>query len=463
MAIRRPSLSPGWSALVLFFVLFLPHSQASAETNSCWQALPGILSQIKDPLIPAKSFLITDYGAQSAGTNDSGEAIAKAVEACVKAGGGRVIIPAEGVFLSGPIRLGNNTELHLEKGAVLKFSTDPKRYLPSVATRFEGMDCLNYSPMILADHATNVAITGEGTIDGQADESNWMGWKGRKALQPGTQTEARSRLGKMNEEGVPPEKRVFGEGDFLRPDFIAFYHCSNVLVQGVSLRRPPMWTIHPLLCTNVTLRGLDIQTHGANNDGCDPESCRDLLIEKCTFTTGDDCIAIKSGRNNDGRRVNIPSSGIIVRDCIMHDGHGGVTIGSEISGGCHGIYVEHCTMDSPALACVLRIKSNAARGGKVSNIFVRDISVGTVKDSVLQIDLLYGKESGSGHNPVVENVRMSGITVADTPRILNVRGFPGATISGVSITDSIFGKVRKPDTVVGADVKITGCTIDREK
>jgi polygalacturonase len=447
--------------LVLNFAA-VPPSVASVKTDSGWENLPALLSRIKEPVIPAKEFSVTDFGAVPNSANDSGEAFSKALEACSKAGGGHVVVPA-GDYLIGPIRLGDNTDLHLDKGATLKFTTDSKRYLPAVPTRFEGMDCINYAPMILAEGATNVSITGQGTIDGQADDSNWLGWKGRKGPQPGTQTEARSRLGKMNEESVPPGQRLFGEGDFLRPDFLAFYHCSNVLIEGVHLRRPPMWTIHPLLCTNVILRGLDIETHGANNDGCDPESCRDLLIEKCTFTTGDDCIAIKSGRNNDGRRVNVPSEGIVVRDSTMHDGHGGVTIGSEISGGCRGVYVDHCVMDSPSLACVLRIKSNAARGGVVRDVFVRNVSVGTVKDSVLQIDMLYGKEKGSGDDPRVSNVSLSGITVANTPRILNVRGYPGASISDVRITDSTFRGLVKPDVLVDASVDIKDCTLDRVK
>src|ERR1019366_7220833 len=194
------------------------------------------------------------------------------------------------------------------------------------------------------------------------DDTSWLAWKGRKG---GTNNQniARKRLDTMNNEGVPVSQRVFGEGDFLRPNFIQFNRCQNVLIEGVHIRRSPMWEIHPLLCTNVTVRGVDIFSHGANNDGCDPESCCDVLIEKCVFDTGDDCIAIKSGRNADGRRVGVPSQNIIICDCTMRDGHGGTTIGSEISGGCRNVFVENCEMDSPELTCALRLKSNAMRGG----------------------------------------------------------------------------------------------------
>jgi unsaturated rhamnogalacturonyl hydrolase len=262
---------------------------------------------------------------------------------------------------------------------------------------------------------------------------------------------------------VPVEQRQFGEGFNLRPDFIEFNRCENVLIEGVHIRRSPMWELHPLLCTNVTVRGVDIFSHGVNNDGCDPESCRDVLIEKCLFDTGDDCIAIKSGRNNDGRRVNVPSQDIIIRDCTMRDGHGGVTIGSEISGSCCNVFVENCEMSSSNLACVLRLKSNAVRGGVLQNIFMRNVNVGLVKDSVLQIDFLYEEGANGVFNPVARNVVMENITVAQTPRVLNVRGFPAADISGVRIYNSTFKQIAKEDTVQDADVKLVDCVLESKK
>src|SRR5207302_355401 len=163
------------------------------------------------------------------------------------------------------------------------------------------------------------------------------------------------------EAGAPVDQRVFGDGHFLRPSFVEPYRCKNVLIEGVSISASPMWELHPTLCTNVTVRDVHINSLGPNNDGCDPESCRDVLIEGTTFQTGDDCIAIKSGRNNDGRRVNVPAENTIVRNCTMKDGHGGVTIGSEISGSCRNVFIENCKMDSPELDRALRFKSNAQR------------------------------------------------------------------------------------------------------
>ena len=428
---------------------------ASAE----WDQVPEILKRTVAPVFPAKDFVITDFGAVAGGTSDCTVAIAKAIQTCAEQGGGRVVVPA-GDFLTGAIHLRSNVELHLEKGATLKFSTDPKAYLPAVFTRFEGIECYNYSPLIYAFGESNVAITGEGTLDGQADDSNWLSWKGRKG---GTnnQNVARRRLDEMNNNNVPVEERRFGEGDYMRPNFIQFNRCRNVLVEGVRIRRSPMWEIHPLLCTNVTVRGVDILSHGANNDGCDPESCRDVLIEKCIFDTGDDCIAIKSGRNNDGRRVGVPSVNLVICDCTMRDGHAGTAIGSEISGSCSNVFVENCEMSSPNLVCALRLKSNAMRGGVLQNIFMRNINVGLVKDSVLQIDFLYEEGAKGVFDPIAKNVVMENIKVAHTPRVLNVRGFPAASISGVRIYNSTFKRVQKPDVVEDADVKLVDCHVEK--
>ena len=424
-----------------------------SPSEQAWAQVPKILQRIVEPKFPKRDFAITGFGAVAGGKTDCTAAIAKAIDACAKTGGGRVIVPA-GEFLTGAIHLQSNVNLHLEKNAVLKFSTDPKAYLPVVFTRFEGTECYNYSPLIYALGQKNVAVTGEGTLDGQADESNWWAWKN---------TAKRKELMKMSDDNVPVKQRQLGEGYDLRPAFIEFNRCKNVLIEGVHIRRSPMWELHPLLCTNVTVRGVDIYTHGANNDGCDPESCRDVLIEKCLFDTGDDCIAIKSGRNNDGRRIGLPAVNLVIRDCTMRDGHAGTAIGSEISGDCSNVFVENCEMSSPNLVCVLRLKSNSLHGGVIQDIFMRNVNVGLVKDSVLQIDLLYQNETNGIYNPVVRNIVMENIKVAHTPRVLNVRGYPAAEIRGVRIYNSTFKEIKKPDVVVDADVKLVNCSLEPAK
>jgi len=429
-----------------------------------WAQVPEILSRIYAPLIPGREFSIVDFGA--AAGKDSSEAIAKAIAAASEAGGGRVIVPA-GEYLTGPIHLKSKIELHLDGGATLKFKTDPKAYLPAVRSWFEGMECYNYSPLIYAYGAENIAITGEGVLDGQAANDNWWSWKGKKEYgwkegMPQQKT-ARDRLGKMVADGVPVEDRKFGEGDYLRASFIEPFRCKNVLIEGVRIKRSPMWELHPVLCTNVIVRGVHIETHGPNNDGCNPEACKDVLIEDTLFDTGDDCIAIKSGRNNDGRRIGIPTENVVIRRCVMKDGHGGVTIGSEISGGCKNVFVEDCTMDSPNLDRAIRFKSNAVRGGTVENIFVRNVKVGTVGDAALQIDFVYEEGAKGPHKPVVRNLVIENLTVANAKRVLDVQGFAGAEISRVRIHNSTFKGISQDDTVIEADVKLVDSTVERKK
>lgn len=430
-----------------------------------WSELPALLARIRPPAIPAREFSIADFGATGNGQTDSSAAIARAIAAAAAAGGGRVIVPA-GEYLTGPIHLQSRIELHLEGGATLKFKTDPSAGLPAVRTWFEGMECLNYSPLIYAFEAEDIAITGDGVLDGQADETHWWPWKGKKEYgwtsgQP-KQDAARKRLVKMVAEGTPVAQRTFGDGDYLRPSFIEPFRCRNVLIEGVRIRRSPMWELHPVLSTNVIVRGVQIVSHGPNNDGCDPEACRDVLIENTVFDTGDDCIAIKSGRNEDGRRLGAPAENIVVRGCTMKDGHGGVTIGSEISGGCRNVFVENCTMDSPNLDRVLRFKSNAVRGGTVENVFVRNVKVGTVGDAVLQIDFLYEEGADGPQRPVVRHVTVENLTVARAKRVLDVQGFPAAEISDVRLHHSTFAGLTQPDVVKDADVKLVDCTVSRK-
>jgi polygalacturonase len=441
------------------FLIALLAAPAVRADQSPWAQVPEILAHIQVPTFPDHDFVITNFGAVPDGKTDCSKAIARAIDACAQVGGGRVVVPA-GEFLTGAIHLKSDVELHLAAGATLEFNTDPREYLPPVFTRFEGMECWNYSPLIYAYGQTNIAVTGEGTLDGQADKTHWWLWKGRESRGAEARPAAGARLVQMVADGVPVAQRRFGEGDDLRPNFIQFNRCRNVLIEGVHIRRSPMWEINPVLCTNVVVRGVDIVSHGPNNDGCDPESCRDVLIENCRFDTGDDCIAIKSGRNNDGRRIGVPSADLVIRHCTMRDGHGGVTIGSEISGSCSNVFVEDCQMSSPNLACVLRLKSNAERGGIIRNIFLRNATVGRVADSVLQIDFLYEEGTNGPYHPVARNVVMENVTVHETPRVLNVRGFPGAEISGVRIYHSTFRQVEKPDVARDADVKLINCSVE---
>ncbi|EDY22270.1 glycoside hydrolase family 28 [Chthoniobacter flavus Ellin428] len=395
----------------------------------------AILAQIRSPEFPARDFSITDFGASP--NADSTEAIAKAITACHAAGGGRVTIPA-GVWLTGAVHLLGNVDLHLAKEATLRFVPEPAKYLPVVLTRYEGIECMNYSPLVYAFEQENVAITGAGTLDGSASSQNWWAWNERAPDKPALQAADRKQLDQQGADGTPVAQRIFGAGHFLRPSFIEPYRCKNVLIEGVTIVNSPMWEIHPTLCTNVTVRGVTVHSLGTNNDGCDPESCHDVLIEDCTFQTGDDCIAIKSGRNNDGRRVGVAAENIIIRRCTMKDGHGGVTIGSEVSGGVRNVFVSDCQMDSPRLDRAFRFKSNAVRGGEIENIQVSQVKIGRVARAVLSVEFDYEEGAHGPERPVLRHVRIENVTAESCGSVATITSFPAAVIDDVRLKDCTF-------------------------
>ena len=371
-----------------------------------------------------KEYPVTKFGAKpeaSAAANQ--KAIQKAIDRCSKKGGGRVVVPA-GEFKTGAIQLKSRVNLVLSEDAVLKFVFQPELY-PIVETSWEGLECYNLSPCVYANKAEDVAITGKGIIDGGGSRDTWWPWCGAAKFgwKEGMTTqkmEARPRLLQNGEDGVPMRdekgqpttERTFTAKDGLRPQLVNFVDCQRVLIEDVTLLDSPFWVIHPYRSTDITVRGVHINNDGPNGDGCDPESCDRVLIENCFFNTGDDCIAIKSGRNRDGRERDMPSQNIIIRNCEMKNGHGGVVIGSEISGGCKNVFAHDCVMDSPNLDRVLRIKTNSCRGGVIENINVRDIKVGQCGESVVKINLDYehNEVCCRGNYPTVRNVNVENVT-----------------------------------------------------
>jgi len=435
-----------YPSLAFLAALALVASARAVAPAVTWKTADEILARIKAPQFPARDFTITDYGAVAGGAQDSTAAIAKAIAACNTAGGGRVVVPA-GEWLTGAIHLKSNVNLHVAEGATLRFSTDPAAYLPVVFTRWEGTECMNYSPLIYAFEQENIAVTGSGTLDGQASDDNWWAWAKRDEQRRSPAVPDSTALVASGDKVMPVAQRVYGAGHFLRPNFFQPYRCKNVLIEGVHIRRSPMWEINPVLCTNVIVRNLDINSHGPNNDGCDPEASRDVLIEGCTFDTGDDCIAIKSGRNDDGRRVGVASENLIIRNCTMKDGHGGVVIGSEIAGGCRNVFVENCTMDSPNLERALRFKSNARRGGVLENIFMRNVTVGRVAEAIVTVDFLYEEGPNGTHNPVLRNVQLENVSAKSTPRLFYIVGFPGVVIDGIRMAHCSFAGLEAPEII----------------
>jgi polygalacturonase len=422
---------------------------ASAPQDE-WGKVPEILSRIESPVFRDQDYRIEDYGAVGNGKIDCTDGFREAITECHRSGGGRVLV-TPGVYLSGPIHLKSQVNLHIESGATIKFSTDPAAYLPPVYSRWEGTELLNYSPLIYAFEQENIGITGNGTLDGQADENNWWRWKGRteygwKENDP-HQGPATDRLREMAARAVPVEERAFGEGHFLRPQFIQPYRCQRVLIQGLTIKNSPMWEVHPVLCRNVTVQGIRVTSHGPNNDGCNPESCSDVLIKDCYFDTGDDCIALKSGRNEDGRRVGQPCENVIIQGCTMRDGHGGVVLGSEVSGNIRNVYAENCQMDSPNLERVLRIKTNSVRGGIVENVFIRNIEVGQVADAVVRVNFFYQEGDVGPYNPVVRNIEVRNVNSRKSSYGIYLRGYADSPITDIRLIDCTFQNVENPNLI----------------
>lgn len=417
--------------------------------------MQSIVKSIKYPIFSNKTYNILQYGAQSNTTFDNTEAITKAIQECSKNGGGIVLVP-KGKYLSHAIHLESNVNFHLDKDAEILFSTNPKDYYPLVHTSFEGTELMNYSPLVYAFQKKNVAITGEGTLNGQASSENWWPWCSSEQYgwKKGTPSQAdplnRLRLVEMAENNIPVSERIFGEGHYLRPNFVEFFECKNVLIQNINIINAPFWVIHPIKSENLIVDGVNINSHGPNNDGCDPEYSKNIIIKNCTFNTGDDCIAIKSGRDADGRRVGMKSENIIVQNCNMFDGHGGVTIGSEISGGVSNVFVENCKMDSPNLDIAIRLKTNSKRGGLIENFYVRNIQVGQVKEAVLKVDMFYNVHGNQNGNfiPRIENIYLENVKVKNGGKYsILAKGYKESPIKNITFKDVIIENVNQPYSV----------------
>ena len=424
-----------------------------------------IEQSIRVPQFAAQDFPITKYGAKPTNTAKKNQkAIQKAIDTCNKKGSGRVIVPAGQKFLTGAITLKSGVNLVVEDGAVLEFAFEPDLY-PIVPTRWEGLDCWNLSPLIYAYQQKDIAITGKGTIDGGGSRETWWPWVsspkfGFKEGMPVHQWKetSRPRLLKSAEDGIPLDERRFTKEDGLRPQLINFNQCEGILIEDITLLRSPFWVIHPLLSTDITVRGVHINNDGPNGDGCDPESCDRVLIENCYFNTGDDCIAIKSGRNNDGREggqgafAGRPSKNIIIRNCEMQNGHGGVVIGSEISGGCQNVFAHDCKMDSPNLDRVLRIKTNSCRGGVIENINMRNVTVGQCKEAVLKINTDYEPREVCcrGFNPTVRNVWMENVTCQKSKYGVMIVGMPNdCQVYDIDVKNCQFNGVAAGNSMTG--------------
>lgn len=350
-------------------------------------------------------------------------AIQAAVDDCAENGGGTVIVP-DGEWRSGSIHLKSNVELHLEDRSVIVFSDKYEDYLPVVFTRWEGMECYNYSPLIYANGCENISVTGNGTLIGSGQA--WWHWKK-------LQQAAANELCYAESNGIPVEKRIYGtEKAALRPSFIQPINCKNVLIEGVTVKDGPQWTIHPVYCENVTVRNVTVSTHGPNTDGLNPDSCRNVLIEGCSFDTGDDCIAVNSGMNEDGWRVGRPCENIEIRNCVMTGGHGAVVIGSAMSGGVKNVHAHDCKISGTMQG--IRLKSMRGRGGYIDGAVFEDIEINNVSDQAVQINMFYefstvvpkSAAPSECKNIVIKNVHGSGAKTG-----IQINGLPEKKLENI--------------------------------
>lgn len=401
------SLRIGLVAGVGALLLHLP-GDARPERNHApvpeaidWGMVETIVSSIEAPTIPRRVYRVTEFGARGDGASDARPGILAAIAKASAEGGGRVVLPP-GVWLSrGPVHLQSRIELHLERGAHLLFSPNPEDYLPVVETRWEGTRVLGYSPLVYARDVEDVAITGPGTIDGNA-ESRFHGWHGQ--ADPDMQ-----RLRRMGFTGVPLEERVFGAGTHLRPPLIQLVRARRVLLDGYTAVNSPFWVNHLVYCENARVHGIAVESHFPNNDGVDVDSSRYVLVEDSIFRTGDDAVVIKSGRDLDGRTVARPSEYVVVRGNDM-GGEDGIALGSEMSGDIRYVFFTDNILRSGASA--IRFKANLDRGGTVEHVGVRRFEVGSF-ERLFWFQLDYPGELGGDFPSTYRDIVFEDFEVGD--------------------------------------------------
>ncbi len=402
--------------LLLTTTLFVVNSNGQTKSKSdpvrdLYQGIEFKMAKVAEPAIPAYSVSILDFGAKSGGQILCTNAFSSAIDAVSKKGGGRVVIP-RGTWLTGPITLKSNIELYSESGALVIFTPDKSLY-PLVTTNFEGSNTYRCSSPINGRNLENIAITGKGIFDGTGEV--WRAVKKEKLTESQWKKLVQSG-GIVNEKGntwYPSEQFVKGEKisgmniprnlktkeefeqirDFLRPVMVSLISCKKVLLDGPTFQNSPAWCIHPLLCEDLTVRNATIKNpwFSQNGDGIDIESCKNVLLYDSNFDCGDDAICIKSGKDKEGRDRGIPTENLIIRDCIVYHGHGGVTVGSEMSGGVRNMHVSNCTFLGTDVG--LRFKSNRGRGGVVENIFISDIEMINIPSQAISFNLFYSGRS----------------------------------------------------------------------
>ncbi|WP_421775260.1 glycoside hydrolase family 28 protein [Gracilimonas sp.] len=430
-----PSLSCIKKATVtatVFLLLFLfntsLHAQMGEKPNEIAPLdAPFEMAQLNRPTIPDQVFNIREYGAKTMSESPdfkNTDAIHRAIEAAYNAGGGKIVIP-EGKWLTGPIHLKSNMNLHLAEGAEVLFSEDKEDYLPVVRQRHEGVEAFNYSPMIYAYKVSNVAITGKGVLNAQGD--HWWEWYEEYGAPP------RAKATK-----VPLSRRDFGKGsgmEGMRPSFVVFWKSDHILVEDITLNDSPMWNIHLIYSSNIIVRGIHVNSLRApNGDGVVIDSSNDVLVEYNHFETGDDAVVLKSGLNEEALEINIPTQNVVVRNFEarkVRTGSGGVVFGSETSGGIRNVYVHNALFDGSDRG--IRFKTERGRGNIVENIYIRDVKMKNITYQAINFNTFYTGPDATGPSPLLRNISIKDVEIDGVPTAIELVGLPEKWLENIRL------------------------------
>jgi polygalacturonase len=460
--------------IVLFSELILGGSPAFAKNNFnyLYSQLPFKMEKMETPVFKNNVVSVANFGGVGDGKALNTIAFKKAVEALTAKGGGKLVVPA-GIWFTGPIELKSGIDLHLEKGALILFSPDYNLY-PLVNTCFEGLETRRCQSPISARNAENIAITGEGSINGSGEA--WRPLKKSKVTDaywkkvvnsggvlkdpsywfPSAGSLKGESISDMNvPRGVLTDSQWLEVRDFLRPAMINFIECKNVYLQGVLFENSPSWNIHPLMCTNVIIDHIFVRNpaYAQNGDGIDVESCKNVILINSTFDVGDDAICIKSGKDEEGRKRARPTENMIVDNCKVFKGHGGFVVGSEMSGGVRNISVKNCQFLGTDVG--LRFKSNRGRGGVVENIYISDIYMFDIATDSFLFDLYYNGKSASEsmedgdtttkvvniplvtqQTPIFRNIYVKNVVSRNAFRAMYFNGLPEMNISNINVENT---------------------------
>ncbi len=414
--------------------LLTPSSNSPTDAK-----IAEILDNIQLPVIPDYEVKLQRFGGNGDGKTDNKKAFAEAIDHLQKKGGGKLIITKGNYLVNGPIHLIDKMNLHIQKGATIHFGDNPKDYLPMVETSWEGTFLNNYSPLIYANNKSNIAITGEGTINGHADK-HWATWKAKEK-------ESKLLSREMNHQSMPIQNRNFGEGQFLRPHLIQLKDCENILVENVHITNSPFWCTHFLRSKSITIKGISFDAHNKNNDGIDLEYAKDVLIEEVDFNNADDNVAIKAGRDHEGRSNSAtPSENILVRNCRMKGLHAFV-IGSEMAAGVKNVFIQNCQA-SGYLKRAIYFKTNSDRGGYIKDIYIDNIEVQETEDCIFMTANYHGEGSGL-HASKISDIHISNITCKSSSSSgIVVEGYPTLVAEDIHFDQIRIKKAKNALTLV---------------